>query len=84
MPQHTSSEVTVGLACLQTVTEGSIWENPFRSLIGRHLGFLGARSREAVQNGHDTAHSSRNFALENCPTSAGDFARRIDFRESLQ
>ena len=28
------------LACLQAVTGGFIAENPFRSLIGRHLGFL--------------------------------------------
>ena len=28
------------LACLQAVTGGFIAENPFRSLIERHLGFL--------------------------------------------
>ena len=29
-----------GLACLQAVTGGFIAENPFRSVIERHLGFL--------------------------------------------
>ena len=31
---------SAGLACLQAATEGFIAENPFRSVIGRLLGFL--------------------------------------------
>ena len=32
------------IACLQAVTGGFIAEDPFRSLIGRHLGFFEARA----------------------------------------
>ena len=43
------------IACLQAVTVGSIAENPFRSLIGRHLGFL----RRALPGTSGRAQKSR-------------------------
>ena len=49
---HNSSKL---LACLQAVTVGSIAENPFRSLIGRHLGFL----RRALPGTSGRAQKSR-------------------------
>ena len=43
------------LACLQAVTGGFIAENPFRSLIERHLGFL----RRALPGTSGRAQKSR-------------------------
>ena len=48
-------DMTLILACLQAVTGGFITENPFRSLIERHLGFL----RRALPGTSGRAQKSR-------------------------
>ena len=50
-----AAEAQPRLACLQAVTGGFIAENPFRSVIERHLGFL----RRALPGTSERAQKSR-------------------------
>ena len=53
--EYPDAAAILRLACLQAVTGGFIAENPFRSLIERHLGFL----RRALPGTSGQAQKSR-------------------------